>query len=49
MWWHYSSQISTLWPNSEHGILSEGDEKAERGNKEKQGLICGGEKMVAPL
>jgi hypothetical protein len=33
-----------LWPDSEHGILSEGDEKAERGSKKKKGLICGEEK-----
>jgi len=38
-----------LWPDSEYGILSEGYEKAERGSKEKKGLICGWEKIVAPL
>jgi len=49
LYWQNSSQISTLWPDSEYGILSEGYEKAERGSKEKKGLICGWEKIVAPL
>jgi hypothetical protein len=34
---------------SEHGILSDSDKKAERSSKKKKGLICGEEKMVAPL
>jgi len=38
-----------LWSDSEHGILSDSDEKAERSSNEKKGPICGGEKMVAPL
>ena len=49
LYWQNSSQISTLWPDSEYGILCVGDQKAERGSKEEKGLICGWEKIVAPL
>ena len=37
--------LSTSWSNGEQGILSEGDEKAERQWGEK-GLMCGGEKRL---
>jgi hypothetical protein len=38
-----------LWSDSEHGILSDSDKKAERSSKEKKVLIYGLEKKVAPL
>jgi len=41
LWGDNSSWISTLWPDGEQGILSEGDGKADRGIEKKKGLICG--------
>jgi len=51
-WWfllllgRYSLWISTSWPDGEHGILSEGDEKVERGSEEKKAWFVEGEKWM---
>ena len=48
LWGRNSLWISTLWPDSEQGILSEGDAKAERGNEGKETWFVEGKIMVAP-
>ena len=37
---------STSWSDGEQGILSEGDEKAERGNEEKKVWFVEGKKWL---
>ena len=46
LWGHNSSWISTSWPDSEQGILSEGDAKAERGSEEKKSDLWRGKKWL---
>ena len=48
LWGHNSSWISSSWPDSEQGILSESDENAERGSEEKKVWFVERKKMVAP-
>ena len=48
LWGHNSSWISTLWPDGEQGILSEGDKKAGTSTEEKKAWFVKEKKMVAP-